>query len=183
MIIRPNFLPGTRVDFVPRPGNEHGPGGEHGLGKLPEHHVLSAHEKAIQEGQGVRKRAVIDAVIDDNQVRLMLTDSLELVWASPDEIEPLDSISTLGDLVGPASRSFKDALETGQQEIEANAPAARFDVDDQVRGLLDREWKVTYRAYNPLEGHEQWEYHLEADDGLRQHHVAEGLLEPAPALP
>lgn len=177
MIIKPKWSAGDRIDFVPRPGNQHGLGGAKGSIALPEHHVLSSMQKAIQEGQGVRKRAVIDRVIDDNTVRLMLDETLELVWASLDEIEPLDSISSLGDLVGPASRSLKDGLREMEKAAEEAAPApAKFAVDERVGGYLDREWAVTRCYYNPLEGRESWEYHLVDKDGFTQHQVPECLL-------
>lgn len=123
MIIKPNYLPGMRVDFVPRAGNAHGPGGAGGI-RLPEHHVVSSHQKAIEEGQGFRKRAIIDRVIDDDTIRLMLDDTLELVWAKYDEVQPLDSVSQLGDLVGPSSRSLKDGLRE-LQEKEAREAAKK----------------------------------------------------------
>jgi len=128
MIIRPKYEEGMRIDFVPRPGNQHGPGGKHGLGKLPEHHVIGAHQKAIEAGQGLRKRALIDRIVSrdgEGQIRLMLDDTMELVWATYDEIQPLDSISQLGDLVGPASRSLKDGLrELREKETKEAAKAA-----------------------------------------------------------
>ena len=133
MIIRPAYQEGDRIDFVPLPGNQHGPGGQHGLGKLPEHHVISAHQKAIEEGQGLRKRAIIDRIISRDgagQIRLMLDDTMELVWATYDEVQPLDSISQLGDLVGPASRSLKDGLRE-LQEREAKKTKEKADAGGQ----------------------------------------------------
>jgi len=132
-IIGPAWKPGDRVDFCPQPGCSYGPGGQHASAALPKDHMLTAFDKAIQEGQGVRKRAVVDRVITNpdgtTTIRLMLDDSMEFVWAPPHTIEPLDSVSRLGDVVG--RRDLKEALDEIENEVYVCA-----DCDQPIEGLV-----------------------------------------------
>jgi len=84
------------------------PGGGFSLA-IPGTQASSAFQKAVEEGTGARRRAVIDEKVSDTEYRLLLRTG-ELVWADYREIEPLDAISKLGDLVGPASRGIGDLL-------------------------------------------------------------------------
>jgi hypothetical protein len=116
MIIRPKWNPGDRVDYVPK-GKSPQPtvqgfgGGGFNLGV----------QKATEIREGRRHRAVVDAVVDENTIRLMLTESMDTVWAHPDEVQGLDVVSALGDLVGPESRSLKEGLEA-MKEAEEDVP-------------------------------------------------------------
>ncbi len=84
------------------------PGGGFQLA-IPDGHSSSLFQKAIEESQGARRRAVVDAVLDDNEYRLMLRDG-QMVWAHASEVQTLDAISKLGDVVGPGSKTVKDLL-------------------------------------------------------------------------
>jgi len=132
-IIGPSWQPGDRVDFVPQPGCSYGPGGTHGSHDLPKDHLLSSFDKAIQEGQGVRKKATVDRVITNpdgtTTLRLILDDGLEFAWAPPQAVEPLDSVSRLGDVLG--RRDLKDVLN----EMEDERPVCA-DCEQPIEGLV-----------------------------------------------
>ena len=74
----------------------------------------TAAQKAQEERDGRRHRAVIDAVLPDGKYRIILSESLETVWVDGAEVEPLGVIDRLADMVGPESRTLKDGL----REIE-----------------------------------------------------------------
>ena len=93
------FKEGERVDYVTK-GKSHQPVVK-GVG-------VGTGIDAPEEGS--RVRAVIDKIIDESTVRVVLTDSMETIWAHPDEIEALGVIDKLADMVGPESRSLKDGL-------------------------------------------------------------------------
>jgi hypothetical protein len=111
-IIRPKWEEGDRVDYVPR-----------GMSQAPSVMATSlgqgliggsfgaAAQRAKEEQEGRRHRAVIDKPMPDGNYRIILTDSCETVWASADEIESLGVIDKLADMVGPESRSLKDGLK------------------------------------------------------------------------
>ena len=92
------------------PGTTQAPNGQHMLA-VPGTKSEKAFQKAIEVGQGARRRAIVDAKISDTEYRLMLRDNQEIVWAHVNEIEALDAISTLGDLVGPGGKSYQDLMD------------------------------------------------------------------------
>lgn len=104
-LIRPKWTEGDRVDYVPKKGGG-GMSGAISFGST----FNQAVQKAKELKEGHRHRAVIDKVLEDGTFRLLLTDTIETVWATIDEIQGLDVVSSLGDLVGPASRSLKEGL-------------------------------------------------------------------------
>jgi hypothetical protein len=101
-----DFSEGDRVDYVPK-GMSQTPGVS--ATSIGAGYVSGAYD-AENKSEG-RHRAVIDKIVDQTTVRIILTESMDTVWAHPMEIEQLDVVSKLGDLVGPESRSFKDGLE------------------------------------------------------------------------
>ena len=117
LIIQPKWAEGDRVDYVPR-GMSSAPsvlatslgqglvGGTYG----------AAAQKAQEEQAGRRHRAVIDKRISDEQYRIIITDSMDTVWAHSDEIEALSVIDRLGDMVGPESRSLKEGLRSLEEK-------------------------------------------------------------------
>jgi hypothetical protein len=109
MEIKPRWQEGDRVDYVPKKGA--------GSTMMSFGSTFNqAVQKAKEEKEGHRHRAVIDKVVDENTYRLMLTDTLDTVWASSNEIQALDVVSSLGDLVGPASLSLKDGLREMEEK-------------------------------------------------------------------
>lgn len=89
------------------PGTTQTPSGQHMLA-VPNAASKSMFQKAIEEGKGARRRAVVDARLSDTEYRLMIRDSGDIVWAHVEEMEPLDAISNLGDLVGPGGKTLGD---------------------------------------------------------------------------
>lgn len=105
------FNEGDRVDYVVK-GLSQQPGVM--ATSLGAGYVSADSDDALEDG--ARKRAVIDKIVDERTVRIILTDSMETVWAHPDEIEALGAIDRMADMVGPESRSFKDGLEELDEE-------------------------------------------------------------------
>lgn len=82
---------------------------------------------ALDEGRCVRKQATIDRVIvekDDESgaesttVRLILCDTFEHAWATPDEIQPLDMVTMIGDLENTKSLEEQLADMTAEEKKE-----------------------------------------------------------------
>jgi hypothetical protein len=127
MIILPKFRPGDRVDYVYRGlRGGSGPGGQFGsmqggisqtIKKAGDAEARNAFERAIEEKEGTRKRATIDAMVSEIEYRLIIEDSNELVWAHPHEIEALDPVSKLGDLVGVNSKTLQSGLDDIEDEV------------------------------------------------------------------
>lgn len=68
----------------------------------------NAFQKAKEEAKGARRRAVVDHVVSDEEIRIMLVDTMELVWCSPLDLEPLDAVSVLADTI--TSKSLQEQL-------------------------------------------------------------------------
>ena len=89
------------------------PGGGFQLA-IPGTSATSAFQKAVEEGKGVRRRGVVDSIMDphdgDSEVRVLLYDSMDYVWAHPAELEALDAVSQLGDVIGPNGRGLNESL-------------------------------------------------------------------------
>lgn len=94
----------------------------------------NAFQKAKEEAQGTRRRAVIDHVVDENEIRIMFVDTGEMAWVSPMDLEPLDAVSVLADAV--TSKSLKEqlnALETeerAQSEVREKAHGFKDEIDE-----------------------------------------------------
>ena len=139
-ILRPSFKVGDKVDYVYRGlRGGSGPGGMHGslqgslakkIDQAGDQAVKHAFSKALEEKEGVRRRGQVDAVISDEEIRLVLENG-DLVWAHPSELDRVDAVSALGDIVGPRSRSFKDALD----EIEDEAVICT-DCKEPIKGSV-----------------------------------------------
>ena len=117
-IIRPSWNPGDRVDYIPRGKSQNPTVGGFGGGGFN-----MGVQKAKEIKEGSRHRAVVDSVVDETTIRLMLTDTMETVWAHPDEVQGLDVVSALGDLVGPESRSLKEGLAKMKAEEDDDQEA------------------------------------------------------------
>lgn len=79
----------------------------------------NAFQKAKEEAQGSRRRAVIDHIVDENEIRIMLCDTMELMWVSPLDLEPLDAVSVLADTL--TSKSLKEQLNELETEEKAQS--------------------------------------------------------------
>lgn len=124
---------GMKLDWVPRSRESGAPGGQHGVSHGP--HVkpitpdqqkklilnpsqaTSSFQKAQELGQGRRFRCTIDKKMSDGRYRVTLDDTLETAWVEGHELEPLDSVTALGDLVGPRGKSLEDALDAIPDEV------------------------------------------------------------------
>ena len=138
------FAPGMKVDWVPLSAESGAPGGDHGAAHGPHakpqppqqpqiilpgspaanpqisfapSQAQNAFDKAREEGAGRRFRATIDKKMSDGRWRITCDDTLETAWVEEGELEQLDSISQLGDLVGPRGKSLKDALDAIEDDV------------------------------------------------------------------
>ncbi|HET6497221.1 MAG TPA: hypothetical protein VFH61_17880 [Thermoleophilia bacterium] len=137
------YPPGAKADWVPRSASSGSPGGQHGATHgphakpkppsapqiimpgssqaqptiVPATQAQNAFDKAREEGAGRRFRVTIDKKMSDGQYRVTCDDTLETAWVDVHELEPLDSISQLGDLVGPRGKSLKDGLDEIEDEV------------------------------------------------------------------
>jgi len=130
------FKSGDRVDYVYKglrggsgPGGQFGalqqsqqkatqgkqivlPGGQ--TAHLPGTQAQNAFQKATEEGEGTRRRGCIDSLVEpdnpEGDIRVLLYDSMEYIWAHPAELEPLDAVSRLGDVVGPNGRGLAESI-------------------------------------------------------------------------
>jgi len=126
------FAPGMKVDWVPRSPASGAPGGQLGATHGPHakptpppdpkliinpSQAQVAFDKAREEGTGLRFRATIDTKLSDGRYRITCDDTLETAWVEEGELEVLDSISQLGDIVGPRGRSLQNGLDEIAAEV------------------------------------------------------------------
>jgi hypothetical protein len=83
-------------------------------------HLPKAIQDELEAGRGVKKRAVVDKVLSTGQLRLVLGETFDTVLASPEEVEPLDVVTQIGDHEN--SKSIEDQLAEAKA-FEANGPA------------------------------------------------------------
>ncbi len=150
-IIRPNFKVGDKVDYVYRGvRGGSGPGGQWPIQgalaeKIKAHDdktVKDAFSNALEEKEGTRKRAQIDAIVSEEEIRLIIEDTGDIVWAHPSEIEPVDAVSALGDIVGSRSKSLQDGLEEIEDEEVVCADCAQ-----KIEGMV--WWAVSEARCTP----------------------------------
>jgi hypothetical protein len=70
--------------------------------------AANAFQKAKEQAIGLRRRAVVDHIVDADTIRIMCCDNMEILWVSPNDLEALDAVSVLADAV--TSKSLKAQL-------------------------------------------------------------------------
>jgi hypothetical protein len=73
-------------------------------------------------GSEARTRAVVDSV-SDSQIRLVVCETCEVVWASPYEIAELDVVSQIASSID--SKSFKQQLAELEAEEKSSEETDR----------------------------------------------------------
>lgn len=117
-----------------------------GIGSMSPVHtpIPQSMKDALDEGRCVRKQATIDRVIVETEkdeqtgvetttttVRLILCDTFEHAWATPDEIQPLDMVTMIGDLEN--TKTLEEQLADMKAEEEKEKQKERRRERDRAR--------------------------------------------------